>query len=482
MRKKKKRKKAHLQLKMEEVKNSNTLVWKLDLLETKFKGFTPRLPLTKKLLTSRNSKIFKNLPSTEEEADHVILELKAAVFQKKYHGAYQKLHKEVKRFWKLNKNKVRDDNSAVKEFFTNENNISCLISSKLVKILSSEILTNKELRLDPPQYIPKEIREVVNDPSNVANPSAFFIQHCKDNKEFNTFISNLWNTKSAKTVLNEISWSFHVVKGNISEARAEKRASETKHIKGSERALLESDAGENFVSSASQDIRNNADKNIDSEDFAVRSHSVGVSSADNNIQSKGDLLLPLLRQVNQNGTDDIEDSHEEYADYNITEPDKPGRFGVDSSEDDFPEGKDLQEFPLGYISGSEEESDRDDDVVKEITSERRNRRGQRARQKIWAKKFGKEANHIKKARKKTQEEKEKRKEEYEERSKRRKLKAQNEVNKETVNNQGEANTSNKREKVNEEKNKPMHPSWQAKKLAEQKTKDANFQGKKIIFD
>ena len=456
---------------MEEVKNSNKLVWRLDLLETKFKGFNPRLPLTKKLLASKNSKILKNLPSTEEEADHAILELKEAVFRNKYHGAYKKLHKEVKRFWKLNRNKVRDNNSAIKDFFTNENSISCLICSKLVKLLSSEILINKELRSDPPHYIPKEIREVINDPSHVANPSAFFIQHCKDNKEFNTFISNLWNTKSAKSVLNEIKWSFYVVKGNISDARVEKRASEIKKNKGTEKDLVEGDVGENSVNSNSQDVGDKADEDATEE-----------LSADKVVQSKDDLIVELLRQVNQNDTYESGDSHDQYTEYHISEQDEPEKSDYETSEDEFREGNNHQEIPLGYISGSEEESDRDDDVVKEITSERRNRRGQRARQKIWAKKFGKEANHIKKARKKMQEEKEKRQRDYEERSKRRKLKAQNELTKETIHNGGEKNPTSISEKANEDKNKPVHPSWQAKKMAEQKIKDANFKGKKIIFD
>lgn len=57
----------------------------------------------------------------------------------------------------------------------------------------------------------------------------------------------------------------------------------------------------------------------------------------------------------------------------------------------------------GYYSGDEDEdelekADRDNEVQKVTSKHRKNRRGQRARRKIWEKKFGKNAKHLVKER------------------------------------------------------------------------------------
>ena len=110
-----------------------------------------------------------------------------------------------------------------------------------------------------------------------------------------------------------------------------------------------------------------------------------------------------------------------------------------------------------------------------MTERRKNRRGQRARQKIWAQKYGKEAKHIKEERTRLASEREQRQLEYEERERKRQMKRQAEPT--GSNNQPLGDRSEKTALVEEK----LHPSWQAKKLAE-KTITAKFTGKKIRFD
>lgn len=108
----------------------------------------------------------------------------------------------------------------------------------------------------------------------------------------------------------------------------------------------------------------------------------------------------------------------------------------------------------GYISGSED----DEDVpVVNVQPERKNRRGQRARRKIWEQKFGKRANHVIKE----QQEAQKREQEKE---KKRKLKEQ------------------KMKQRLEFEAKPLHPSWEAQMKRKQELSAAKFNGKKVKFN
>lgn len=83
------------------------------------------------------------------------------------------------------------------------------------------------------------------------------------------------------------------------------------------------------------------------------------------------------------------------------------------------------------------------DIIEEKRPKKKNRMGQRERQKLWEKNYGKNANHLKKARE---------------------LKL--------------------KEKKKEKSNKlpeNLHPSWEAKRLMKEKSKIVEFKGKKITF-
>lgn len=129
----------------------------------------------------------------------------------------------------------------------------------------------------------------------------------------------------------------------------------------------------------------------------------------------------------------------------------------------------------GYISGSESASDID------IAPPRKNRRGQRARQAIWEKKFKEEAKHLHKP---------KRDQGWD--PKRGAVEGARTPWKRGIANpfsrpaegggkEASAPGPPKKPRVADNKG-PLHPSWEAKKRAEEKLQNVKFEGKKIKFD
>lgn len=131
----------------------------------------------------------------------------------------------------------------------------------------------------------------------------------------------------------------------------------------------------------------------------------------------------------------------------------------DDSEGDQPGIGAPPSLMQGFISGSDDE-DEDTYVEPDVKPQRRNRRGQRARQKIWEQKYGKKANHVIKQQKEDEklawekEQKRRRKEEKYAQAKRRKQ---------------------------EFDARPVHPSWEAKQKQKEEQEKIHFAGKKLKF-
>ncbi|OUM51465.1 hypothetical protein BVG19_g568 [[Candida] boidinii] len=157
----------------------------------------------------------------------------------------------------------------------------------------------------------------------------------------------------------------------------------------------------------------------------------------------------------------------------------------------------LPALATGYYSGGESDSDVDkDEVVQQATKVRKNRRGQRARQKIWEKKFGTGANHVKKESERVKSEKERKKLEFEERARKR-MEKQKIIDEKHLrrgyggskdiydrNSLGSSSNNNRYNSPQPQADKPekLHPSWEAKKKAEESLQNVKFSGKKITFD
>lgn len=422
----------------------NNELWKLDLLEAKYLQYHARYATTKKLLTARNDeKLWKRLPSTLEEAIPVILHLKSELFLKKTHGSYKKLDKEVGKLVKS------DTKPEVVEFFSNPENVQTLLRSRIVKSLIAAILTTKELKATPPEYISEEYRNGVTDKQNSINPSKFFINHCQNNKVLNGFISNLWNNKVVKALIGEIEWSFKTVRGNIS--REEKLA---RRVVTGKKPTAKVDAeSDNDISEDDDE----GDKFAEYDDLVANSEDE-ANDSDTSVASHDSFFKEDMPKM-------VKKKHN------------------------------LPELASGYYSGGSDDEDNfdpeADEVVKDVTKVRKNRRGQRARQQIWEKKFGSGAKHVQETNAKEQSEREQRRIDYEERQRKRELKALGGVANASSSNViplGDRKTNSGGiegtyvSTVVVPVEKAMHPSWLAKKVAEEKEKNVKFAGKKITFD
>ncbi|KIW04366.1 uncharacterized protein PV09_04650 [Verruconis gallopava] len=140
----------------------------------------------------------------------------------------------------------------------------------------------------------------------------------------------------------------------------------------------------------------------------------------------------------------------------------------------------------GYISASDSDSEATD--IEEHIAPRKNRRGQRARQAIWEKKYKDKARHLNKPKKK----RDKRDEGWDlqrgavsaDDAKRKNRKFGH--GKRAGNAVGDA-TPVKERKENKERHRDdvgaLHPSWQAKKLMKERSMGiGEFKGKKVVFD
>lgn len=436
------------------MKSKKNELWKLDLLEVKFKRASPRFPNTKKLLNARNnSQLLKKLPRTQDEASKQILALKSDMFEKKFHGCYKKLLREVQRKVSHDKRSWTDAQKSLDKFFGDSNKVELLIKSRLVKVVTTTILTSKELKNSPPEYIPDHVKTLITDKTNAANPSHFFVTYCQRDNVVNGYISKMWNSKDFKALLGEIEWSFRKIRGDLTQAEKDARTQLTgKKVK-------------NVVNESDEDVDDDDDDENDDLD-------------NGNAMNAEEAFDKFAGFDNMVGGSDEEEEFD--ADPSVNLKDVSDEEAEDDFFDDGESAKSasshkLPQLATGYFSGgSDSEEDVDnDEVVKAATTTRKNRRGQRARQKIWEQKYGSGANHVKKERDRVASEREQRQLEYEERQRKRDLKAAHAA--ETTGSRGSQHTSHST-------SGPMHPSWAAKKKAEEKLKNIKFEGKKITFD
>lgn len=473
------------------MKQSNDM-WKLDLLETKFRSCQPRFPHTKKLLAAKhNSKLLKKLPVTRDEADQQILALKSDFFGRKYYAAVKKLEKEITKLIKAGK-------TASPEFIKDQKNVDNMITSKIVKSIQSSVLTTKELKQTPPKYISKEVYEILTDKSNPCNPSKFFIDNCQNNKQLNNYISNLWNNKGVKVIVSDIEWSFKIVRGDITKQERDARKAQTGKDEieevGDENendSDSESDSGSESDDAAEYDIQN---VDFDEDKYAMydQSNESGEEefAADPNVNYNEITDEEPSEDEDEDEIDEDEESEEDEF-FDAPAPKKDDKKSKKEKEKK-EKSLNLPELATGYFSGGESDSDDfdpdADKVVKAATTTRKNRRGQRARQKIWEQKYGKEAKHVKLERERYMNEREQKQKEFEERQRKREEKARNAPSGSNVEPIGQrvvresTPTSSNSTPAPAPVSEKVHPSWEAKRLAEEKQKNVKFAGKKITFD
>lgn len=441
-------------------------MWRLDLLEVKFLGVSPRFNKTKTLLNSKkNDKLLKKLPSSKEEAEKEILSLKTEAFQNKYHGSYKNLHKEVKKIIKSDIHKHTKDqkDKNLIEFLKNDDVIDNLVTSRLIKIIQQIILINADLKKSPPLYLSEDIRTILTDKSHKCHPLRFFIDHCQNNKAINSYVSSLWNQKAIKGSLAQAEWSLKLVRGVSKLEKDERRKQLGKKV--------------------DDDNDDEDEDEEEAEDSGDEDDSEVMVYEDLDEETETAKLDP---NVNYNEVTDEEPSDDE------PEPPKPKKKDdFFDSDEDVQSKYNLPALTTGYFSGGSDDEDFDadnDKVVKQVTTQRKNRRGQRARQKIWEKKFGKKAKHKEKEIAALQDDRKRRQLEFEERERKRQAKAQPTGANNQPLGERKAYTPSASAPAPAQPAAPAqplgaeHPSWKAKKMAEEKLKNVKFQGKKITFD
>lgn len=160
-----------------------------------------------------------------------------------------------------------------------------------------------------------------------------------------------------------------------------------------------------------------------------------------------------------------------------------GSAGQFSDDDGYEETYPQMSMATGYISGSDDEDVDNDKVVKGATKkERKNRRGQAARQRIWELKYGTQANHLKKQRQERYDKSQKLQKEWEEREARRqerrnKLSAEDRAAEDERERRKKLGLKPEPRKQHRDDAGPLHPSWQAKKAQS----NVSFAGKKMVF-
>lgn len=470
----------------------NNSLWKVDIIEHKVFGYAPRFRNTPKLLKAKNNlKLLKKLPSSKPEAQTEIDAIKSTVFNNKYHAAINKLKTEIKKITKSDMHRLssQKDKKDLVEFLKNDDYLQQLITSKLVKSIQGSILTTKALKASPPAYIPEDILSIMTNKENACNPTNFFKVHCQNNKIINNYISNLWNNKDLKTTLSQIEWSFKLIRGNLTKEEVNERR------KSQGKGVSENNDGESDLEEEEEDESEEESNANDFEKYAVYDNLVAASDDE-------DQTADLDPEVNYNEVTDEEPSESESDIESDIEDDKPVEptkkvkkakkddffeddgESDDDSEDDFETKYNLPELATGYISGGSDDENfnvDNDRVVKQATSQRKNRRGQRARQKIWEKKFGKQAKHRQKEIAEVENDRKRRQLEFEERELKRQQRA-----KEAMENAPSGSNltpiGNRKDAQAHAATKEEHPSWIAKKQAEEKLKNVKFTGKKITFD
>lgn len=471
------------------------LIFKLDSLEYQLHyinqetdKFQPRFKQTLQFFNSKSKKVNKKVNKLVENSDRdAILEeiksIRLRILDQKIHHVLQRLHTH----WI--KNAIITKDPEVSKIGI-ETFIKYVSYSKLIKLTVSLLGGIKGC---PDWFHEHEFYRIANDKTNELNPSLIY-NDVFVKRKLNPLVSKLMNNKIVKEQLLTYENALHVllnekdkVKKTEDPASNNKQKStndnssskETKQSKsGKEESASESEAESESESEPEEDLTDGREApELDSETEELLAKEYDGLLVGSDEESDDEVHLDPNVDYNQ-----VTDEEPDYEDSNSEEEEDS------DSEPSGPKAKkpkyELPELMHGYISGEEDE-DIDDKVAKRQSSNvpaKKNRRGQRARQKIWEKKYGSQAKHVQRQLEKERQEREKRQREYEERQAKREAKAAQNPQYQRIITPQHSSGSVDNQTKNNIVEKPIHPSWEAKKIAEEKQKNVKFQGKKITFD
>jgi hypothetical protein len=504
----------------------NTL-FKLDLLETYYLQKPTRFGVTKQMMRSEKyqSKAKKQMSSmrqekqkhklllmTKNEAFEMIKELKLESFQKKLFFTETSLTRSIVKVLKKEKQSLSqklqaaeadtETNAKVKEDIQAQIDAVNVLLEKDSEVLESNIKHKifKELIKHFPTYI-----DVKNDKfDSIPESEIVFIRGMKEKNPYksngnamNNLLSKVYAEKTVKQALDHIQ-TMEIIWGpkKYTKTNNEEELNEFDDGEGEDDEDSEDDSDEEVEQGGHAADGEHIELDDDAYEKLYEGYKDQLAASSDEEDEEDELALNPAVDYNEITDDEVSDDDEAESDPDLGDSEDENVKEISAKEkdhkrsieeDDFfasePSSKktklgmkDIQ-LPIlatGYYSGGEsDEDERDDAIVKDITEPRKNRRGQRARQKIWEKKYGKTAKHKVKEHQRELSDRERLRAEYEVRKTKREAK-------ERVWREREAEKEAKR-KVAEEKSHTLHPSWEAK-LKQQESLKAKFSGKKITFD
>ncbi|SJM87156.1 uncharacterized protein ZBIST_3345 [Zygosaccharomyces bailii] len=468
------------------------LIFKLDNLEYQYnylKGtldsFQPRLSSTSKAYNAKGKKSSKKMTKLLgelrlENVESELNDLRLEIFQKKVYHLDMKLRQYLEKQlsqYKFSKKSKRDFNPVIENLnqeYGLENFAALVSKSKAVKLSLSRMRLLQPL---PQWFTEHEFCRIHNDKKHKYNPSRVWNEVILKSDGRNQLLSLFMNSDKYKDLIAGFNSSMNMFLGIRKDKK--KIANENSIENARKQALTESGRREKIDPGEEADQSSESDQEDEEEfdeDLLKEYDNMLVGSEDD----EGHVELDPSGDYNAKTDDELSDNEAELEDEeeNINNSGHPPKKKLKYE---------LPELMGGYYSGEDsviEEELENDKVAKEqisLKGQRKNRRGQRARRKIWEQKFGTKANHIVKERKLFAEKREKKQREYEERVAKRSAKAAAIAAVVPPN----AVEQQHRNSSNLKKAKPStgdHPSWIAKREAEAKLKNAKFEGKKVKFD
>ncbi|KAK9448848.1 Bud-site selection protein [Limtongia smithiae] len=235
-----------------------------------------------------------------------------------------------------------------------------------------------------------------------------------------------------------------------------------------------------------QDKDNNAEVDEASDSDLARYDSLIANESDDT--DTDSIIGALDDTINYNEISDLEpDSLDDDQSDDAPDDESPPPKRVASAPFDGKRGKTiiLPSLSSGYISpgSSDSEADFSDAVSNKkksaIAKPRKNRRGQRARQKIWEEKYGRNAAHVKKSEQERRaKEQVKQQKKLERQQLRTMLKQDGNANGVPLGTKAAQGGAGERTQT-ANADKTLHPSWIAKQNTNKKVE---FMGKKVVFD
>ncbi|GME83533.1 unnamed protein product [Ambrosiozyma monospora] len=427
-------------------------LWELDMLQYKFQHMRPpRISNTAKLVKSKRSKKVKQINISKQEAKTRIKQLQVELFEERFKLAKLKLTQSIEKQIKVAlanpKVKLQD-----KEAYNQLSEIlEDIVSSKVIKLGSKIYNHIIKVSVDGEEEVKSELW--LSEKKRVSENKPYE----NNSKALNGLISKCFNTHDAKKLMGKLEYRFKIILGRVQKpvTNGEKEKDED----------LGEDSDEELEGISDDDDSSSDDEDEDEDEYEDKEERDAVPDeeidpeqlyklykddfafSDEEDESNTGPEVALNPDINYNEVTDEEPSdEEEQIDWDMVKDEKNKIENDDFFSGEEPSAKRQKKEKVvlpalagGYFSGDEsdsEDGDPDNDsVVKKATTQRKNRRGQRARQKIWEKKYGKKANHVVKQHERIKSERETKQLEFEAREAKRaeKRRLQNEKNKNNAN-------------------------------------------------